>query len=594
LVSQAFMGRIASEAGFGGGRRTPGQLRSLSDQARARRDWSADVHYRRQLVRQEPEKPGAWVQYGHALKEAGFHADAEKAYLKALDLKPDDAEINLQLGHLAKVRGHFDEARRRLELARDLGHPDIDHVLFELKLLRRVDNAVVFHETSPHAEQTPLRVFLSVPGGPVSEGNKAAVASGLGRADYSYSFAMRGFVDALDEMEIDYTVLTNPEFVCDITQRSNAEINLHLSFYPPERIRLLKGAYNVNCFAWEFDRLRLPSEVVSYHAFADQATMLDLADEIWVPSEHGAEAVRQSARIPVKTVAAPVLHHLTRAPRKRPPTAGEVARSARSLQDVVWEPLAVLPRIQPQMNQGAESRRSSALAVLGRNVEERPPVVFMSVFNAHDFRKQIGPMLEGFLKLAATHPEAILLLKMTTPDMGNTINDIVLKEQILNEARMIPPMISERIWITKQVLTRDELNRLYDMSSYYLCTSYAEGQNLPLIEAMGRGVVPVSVDHTAMAGYISEANAVVIPSEKKPFDRRLTNRYGLFGLETHFVSPVAVRDSAVRALELSDDAYAGLSSAAQATVREQFGLERFAAAFSGFVEGLTQSRKAAA
>lgn len=597
LVSQGLMNRIAG--GTAAARPTPTRMasdhRRQADQARARLDWTADVYHRRQVCLQETARAGDWVQYGHALKEAGFHAMAGDAYLRALAMDPDDgAEINLQLGHLSKVRGRFDEAEAFFEKAKALGYAPVDNVDFELKLLKKVDNSIVFREVSRHAPRTPLRVFLSVPGGQMSEGDKTAISAGLGQADYSYSFAMRGFVDALDEMEADYTVITNPEYISDIRERSNAEVNLHLSFYPPERVRLLKGAYNVNCFAWEFDRLRLPSEVLGFHAFADQATMLSVPDEVWVPSEHGAEAVRQSGvDTSVTMVSAPVLHNLTRKPRASRPSANDLSRLARGLQDVAWQPLAVLPRIQPQMNEGAVGRESNVTAILSRADEDRAPVVFVSVFNAHDFRKQIGPMIEGFLKFAAHRPEALLLLKMTTPDTANSINDIVLKEQIMDVGRMIPPMISERVWITKQVLTRDELNRLFDMAAYYLCTSYAEGQNLPLIEAMGRGIVPLSVDHTAMESYISEETAVVVPSEKRPFDKRLTARYGLFGLETHFVTPGIVAEALNRAVDLPDEDYTARSAAGHALVRERFGLAPFAETFNALVEALQSGRKRA-
>ncbi len=590
IGSRALMSRLGVVAGPG---RTTSRadLRRQGDQARAKLDWISDVYFRRQLCVTEAAKPGDWVQYGHSLKEAGFHAMAASAYEKALALTPDNAEIIFQLGHLSKVRGDFAAAHRFFEQAETLGYEPVSSIEFEMKLLRKIDNSVIFHDVSRHGEKTPFRVFLSVPGGAMSEGNKAAIATGLGQADYSYSFAMRGFVDALEEMEIDHTVITHPEYIADIRERSDAEINLHLSFYPPERVRLLKGAYNVNCFAWEFDRLRSPGEVTSYHAFADQATMLTVPDEVWVPSEHGAEAVRRTVDTPVSMVAAPVLKNLARKPRNQPPGASEISRMSRALHEVAWQPLSILPRIQPQMNQAAAARQSNVTAILARAQEDRPPVIYVSVFNAHDFRKQIGPMIEGFLKFAGRRPEAVLLLKMTTPDTANAINDILLKEQIMNVGRMIPPMVSERIWITKQVLTRDEMNRLFDIAAFYLCTSHAEGQNLPLLEAMGRGVVPVSVDHTAMGSYISDETAVVMPSLKQPLDRRLTTRYGLFGLETHFVTPEIIDETLERSASLPAEDYAARSAAALAAVQEQYGLATFAEKFNALVEALTTGQK---
>ncbi|MBM9539078.1 glycosyltransferase family 4 protein, partial [Desulfobulbus alkaliphilus] len=115
-------------------------------------------------------------------------------------------------------------------------------------------------------------------------------------------------------------------------------------------------------------------------------------------------------------------------------------------------------------------------------------------------------------------------------------------------------MVSDRVWITDGVLTRAELNRLYDAATFYVCTSHAEGQNLPLLEAMARGVVPVTVDHTAMSDYISDNDAVVIPSRTRPLDIRLAARYRMYGVETNYVDADDVSSALQRAEDMNDDA----------------------------------------
>ena len=101
---------------------------------------------------------------------------------------------------------------------------------------------------------------------------------------------------------------------------------------------------------------------------------------------------------------------------------------------------------------------------------------------------------------------------------------------------MTPPLICERVLLTTDALSRAEMDCLYEAAAFYVCTSNAEGQNLPLIEAMGHGVVPVSVNHTAMRDYVTPENAIVIPSRSGPFTMRLTLRYGLYGLKHHIMS----------------------------------------------------------
>lgn len=564
---------------------TPQQLKAAADAARARGDRAADVYFRRQICKIDDHRVGAWIQYGHALKEAGFHAKAEKAYQHALTLDPGSAEINLQLGHLAKVRGDIDGAARQFEIALSLGHGAADDIKSQLTLLRRVGNKTVYREFSPGQARSGVRFYLSSPSRAIREGTKADASNGLGQADYSYSFAMKGFIDALEALELDFAVIDHPEFISDIRERSDAAVNIHLGFYPPERLRVLKGAYNIDCFAWEFDRLRSPTEIVSYHAFADQATMLERVDEIWTPSQHGSEAVRKSTSRPVHTVPAPVISGIAKRSRSGILTPRDVEKAARGLSDVNWEPLAITPRIQPTLDGAAAGRRSSLPGIIG--MAERQPTIFLSVFNVHDFRKQIEPMIKGFLQFAEEDQSAILLLKVTTPDrLKESVNAFVMKDQIFNAERLIPPMVSDRIWLTHDVLSRDELNRLYDIASFYLCTSYGEGQNLPLIEAMGRGVVPVSVNHTAMADYVAEDNGVFIASQRRPLDVRLAARYGLFDQQTNFVEPDDVEDALRRATAIDDGVYRDKSKAAMEMVESRFGLDAFSHRINALIAGL--------
>jgi len=552
---------------------TAADLKRRADLARAQRDWAQDAYWRREICNLEPDRRGAWIQLGHALKEAGFHAKAEDAYRKALAMKSDDAEIVLQLAHLSKVRGRLDETAKLLRQALEMGHPQRDQIEVDLRLLKKVDNKAVYWEGG--GDRTALRVFLSAPSAPVSEDHRDSAAQGLGQADYSYSFAMRGFVQALEELEIDYTVLGKPEYISDIRQRSTAEVNLHIGFYPPERIRILKGAYNVNCFAWEFDRLRTPEESFSHHAFSDQATMLAVPDELWIPSSHGAQAVRANVSRPVNRVPAPILGAHSRRPRGGRPNDREIARASRDLNGVTWEPLAILPRVQATMD-GAARSRGATLASIMTSLAVENPTLYLSVFNVHDYRKQVEPLLEGFLRFSERNPNSILLLKMSTPHRGKRLaNRILLEEQVSDAGRMVRPMVSDRVWITDGVLTRAELNRLYDAATFYICTSHAEGQNLPLLEAMARGVVPVTVDHTAMSDYISDNDAVVIPSHTRPLDIRLAARYRMYGVETNYVDADDVRCALQRAEDMDDGAYAHRSSASWEEVRSQFGLEAF-------------------
>ena len=77
-----------------------------------------------------PRRPGLWVLYGNAVKEAGIGesvnlAAAERAYRISLDLNSGNADAHLQLGHVLKLQGRKSEAGqaylRALQLAPGFG-----------------------------------------------------------------------------------------------------------------------------------------------------------------------------------------------------------------------------------------------------------------------------------------------------------------------------------------------------------------------------------------------------------------------------------------------------------------------------------------
>jgi glycosyltransferase involved in cell wall biosynthesis len=76
---------------------------------RARKWDIAALHYEK-LLKIRPDDAGAWVQYGHALKEAGNRMAAEAAYRHALSLDPELPDTHFQLGYLLKLQGRTGEA----------------------------------------------------------------------------------------------------------------------------------------------------------------------------------------------------------------------------------------------------------------------------------------------------------------------------------------------------------------------------------------------------------------------------------------------------------------------------------------------------
>ena len=85
-------------------------LISRADRARAAADWAEAARLYRAALDRNPSNPSIWVQYGHALKEAGDLRQSEAAYRTALLHDPASADGYLQLGHALKLQGRGGEA----------------------------------------------------------------------------------------------------------------------------------------------------------------------------------------------------------------------------------------------------------------------------------------------------------------------------------------------------------------------------------------------------------------------------------------------------------------------------------------------------
>ena len=552
------------------------ELRAAGDAARDSRSWAAAAAAYGHYLRLVPEDGGIWTQHGHMLKEVGLLGLAGDSYDRAIGLLPEDADLRVQRAILYKFEGNFADAVRLFREAAELGYPDRGFLDTEVGFINRTENRRAFGTLIFGRSVSPFRIYLSsAVGTPPAETSKD-LDTFLGSTNYSYAFSLKGYLLGLDAMGLPYDVITSPEYLPSIRDRSSSAVNLHFAFYPPDAPRMLKGAYNIFVMAWEFERLRRPQEQSSHHAFNDPVKMLRRGDEVWMVSEFGADAIRASGVETVFTVPSPVISSVLESPRRELPTPEAMFRNASRLEHIEWLPLAIAPGLQSTASQHAKSRRSSLRRLLVEQLDEQKPVFFLTVLNIYDYRKQLKPVLDAFVRLAKVRPAAFLLLKVSfVHHATGDLNEFMLRHQVNDPGEMAPPLVSDRIWLTADAFSRDDLNTLYDVSAFYVSSSHGEGQNLPLIEAMGRGVVPVSVDHTAMRDYISAEDAIVIPSTVGPLSLRLRERYGMHDLNTYYVS---ARD-AYRALDtaagMSDDAYARLSRAALSVVKDKFGIAPF-------------------
>jgi len=391
-------------------------------------------------------------------------------------------------------------------------------------------------------------------------------AGALGKAHYSYAFAADKFVDMFANRHVPVRTIDAPE---QFKSPAYAELagldggeHLHLIFRSTEDIRTIPGAYNVACFAWEFEALKqegLPEESI----LKDQVRMLKSCQEVWTPCTY------------TKTVLAD--HgidnaHVIPAPIATP--EGRRGDAATNFADLAARESVPLVSRSSGVEEVYEKLARRHAAPLGQNAKLRRAIetrqLFLTICNPYDKRKNLATMIEGFLLATEGNDDAVLLIKLVTSGQFEMPSGY-----LFHQLRVIfgnPHCLHEdRIVLFSGFLSDAEMSALYRSADFYVCTSIAEGQNLPLLEAMVHGCVPVTVRNTAMADYVTSDNAVIIE------DRRFSGlQSGLAGhvaqtrLTIDFADRYAVADAIDRSMALTADQRATKADAAAQTVRQLF------------------------
>ena len=124
---------------------------------------------------------------------------------------------------------------------------------------------------------------------------------------------------------------------------------------------------------------------------------------------------------------------------------------------------------------------------------------------------------------------------------------------------------------------------LYKSARFYLTAASTEGLNLPLIEAMSFGIVPVSPRHSAMIDYINPCNALIIEHEVE-YTGPGFHGYGEKLKTTHFPPKKAsIIHSILQAAKITEKDYKNLSNNASESVFKKYSLDAFSASVNRFM-----------
>lgn len=354
-----------------------------------------------------------------------------------------------------------------------------------------------------------------------SDTNAANLKHKLGQAEYSYYFVREQFRTLL-EKHANVIVVTQPEIQVDAlydAQRAKGMDCVLLAFCPPHKMPPPTRCPTVVVFAWEFDTI--PTETWDFDARNDWRTVLARLGHAITHSTYSALAVKAAmgSDFHVESMPAPVwdgyaidrqslpyrpLHEPVAIDflgtfldsNRLPPTYRLFSRAPRR---TLAERLKVKKRVARLKRNlrklAGQSPKPPPLPVRKRVQLEFGGVVFISVFCPVDGRKNWTELVTAFCSSLSDCPDATLILKFVGADCS------VAMSEVGNILVRLPPFKC-RVIAIDGFLDDDCYRRLITASTYAVNCSLAEGQCLPLMEAMSCGKPVLAPPHTGMSEYV--------------------------------------------------------------------------------------------
>ena len=380
------------------------------------------------------------------------------------------------------------------------------------------------------------------------------VPSNMGNADYSYAFVLKALAPVLDRLGV-WEIVDQPESSLShraALARAEGAVPVHLCLHPPHNAYLTPDVPTAIFPFWEFPDV--PSRDLGLDTRQNWRRILGRADRILAACRFTASAFgRAGLGARTSTVPVPLSAEAFETTDWDPDWPLELecrhvvfgGRTEAAIEPDS-RPTPLIPSDQPPWRRAAggfydrgrliykervmrylsEEAAEALFQAKNRMVRRtavrilRPPLatlrldglVFTSIFNLGDRRKNIDDMLSAFLLAFRDRLDATLVLKLATnPDREY----FELKELKTRYDRMNIRHACRVVAIT-DYLPDDQLAALRRATTYYVNTSRAEGACLPLQEALAAGRPAIAPRHTAMEDYIDEEVAFVVRSDPEP------------------------------------------------------------------------------
>jgi glycosyltransferase involved in cell wall biosynthesis len=349
-----------------------------------------------------------------------------------------------------------------------------------------------------------------------------SIQSNMGTPDYSYFFVLKKYRAVLDKFAT-VIEIKNPGVEVDVIYNECQARGVpcsFLSFTPPFKAVTGLKCPTISVFAWEY--MTIPTDTWGGDPRNDWRNVFRNHGCAITHSGFAVRAVQKAmgSDFPVWSIPAPVWDDCTKFYRRDKASAQSKGFNLTFTGRLIDFQGCDALSISEEDKKDFIKRRSSPPKDKKTSLHLQG-IIYTSVFNPSDRRKNWQDLLKGFIWAFRKLEDVTLVLKIVYYDIDEAT------ETVTNEIFKLMPFKC-RVVILYGYLNDNEYAKLIQESTYVVNTAHGEGQCLPLMEYMSAGKPAIAPAHTAMADYICEDNAFVVKSSVEriywPHDPRDTLR----------------------------------------------------------------------
>jgi hypothetical protein len=374
----------------------------------------------------------------------------------------------------------------------------------------------------------------------------------IGGDAYSYYFAYRAFLPYLEQY-CQVREVSHPESRLVFAARKAREEGLypiHLAFLPPQKVYYASDVPTVVFPFWEFPDI--PNRNLENRRRENWVAMCSNTLGIITACNSARDAFRRAnVQCPTEILPVPIHQSYFELQRWRKPknlvvachwyelkiddtenletapaAAAQRMARLRSLLRIAYRPFRVtFPGLSDRFARYVMAKLNglslgAKISVNERNSSEAPErnelalsgIVFTSIFNPFDGRKNWGDLLTGALRAFKDNSDVTIVLKLVvTPQAKPAAMDAIQNVyQHFNDGHRC------RLVIIADYLTEQQMLDLTRGSAFYFSASRAEGACLPLQDYLAAGRPGIAPYHTAMMDYFDGDVGFVVESSIEP------------------------------------------------------------------------------